>query len=211
MENGFTEQDSLRVINQMINQARNNYRRGAGSYCIFWGYLIACLSLLNFALLHIFISNGIDASYSSYVWWVTIPIAVIYFIYVRNSGKKQIVVTHIDNIIYSIWLGFGVSCFLFLFVLNLFAHYYQAQFAVMLITPVILLLTGMGQFASGAALKFRIYFFSSGVFWLGSLLSMLLLFWVKRGDLQFIVMAVSMIFGFCVPGHLLNKKAEKNV
>ncbi|WP_101688193.1 hypothetical protein [Dysgonomonas massiliensis] len=213
METNFSEQNSLNLISEMIMQARSNYRKGAGSYCIFWGYFIAALAIINFGLLHYFLrcDCGINTGYASYIWLATIPTFIIYFIYVKTKAKSDIVRTHIDIIIYNTWLAFGISSFLLVLVLNLFATYFKSGNAVFLITPVMSILVGLAQFVSGQALKFKPYVYSAYIFWIGSVLCMLSLMIFDRGDLQFIIFAICMILGFSVPGHILNRKASENV
>ncbi len=212
MEKSFTEQDSLRIINEMIAQAQNNYRKGAGSYSIFWGYFIAGLAILHLVLLHIFISNDVSPAYTSYVWFITFPVAVIYFIYIKaQSKKKMMVVTHIDKIISNIWIAFAVSCFTFILILYLYSYTFGINNMGYLSCPVILLLLGLAQAASAAALRFKLYYYAAGIFWVGSILSMLVLMLFNRGDIQLAIMAACMILGLCLPGHLLNRKAEQNV
>jgi len=211
MEKSFTEQDSLNVINEMISQARNNYQKGAGSYCIFWGYLIAVLSLANFVLLHLLINMDVNYNYAYYVWWLTIPAMIFYFIHAFRSSKKQLVYTHIDKIIGNSWIAFAIGCSVFLFTIYCFAYYFKMPNAFLLVTPGILTMVGLGQFISAAALRFNLYRISAAIFWLGAVLSILALLIFSRGDIQFIIMSVCMITGFCIPGHILNRKAEKNV
>lgn len=192
-------------------KARYNYLKGAGTYCIFWGYFIAFLSLLNFTLFHVFANIDISPKYASYVWLATLPVAIIYFIYIKYSSKKEIAKTHIDRVIYSIWLAFAISSFLLIFVLSFYANIFKATSTVFLITPIMLLLIGLAQFASGAALKFKTYYYAACIFWIGSVASIVFLYIFERGDLQFIIMAACMLLGFCIPGHLLNRKAKQNV
>lgn len=207
----FTEQDSLRVINEMINQARNNFRKGAGSYSIFWGYFIAGIAIMNLILLHIFTNNDINTNYAGYTWWITFPTGIIYFFYAKNKAKQSIVATHIDRIIAAIWIAFAISCFVFIIVLSLCTSNYETRYMGLIITPTILLLLGMGQFISATALKFKFYFYAAGIFWLGSILCIILSAWTGKGEIHYIVLAICMILGFCIPGHMLNKKAKGNV
>lgn len=211
MEKSFTKEDSLNIINNMILQARNNYKKGAGMYGIFWGYFIAFLSLLDFVLLHWLPTVGIASSKANLVWYLTLPVAIIYFVYIRIQNRKALVKTHIDRIVNHIWIAFCISCFMFILVLNIYIIYFKASSAALLITPVILLLLGLAQFASASVLKFKLFFYASVVFWLGSCISIISLILFQRGDIQFIILAICMLLGFCIPGHILNHKAEKYV
>jgi hypothetical protein len=59
------------------------------------------------------------------------------------------------------------------------------------------------------ACRFKPFLWGAIVFWTGALLCIILIGVLKRGDLQFIVFMISMIFGFIIPGHKLNKLANK--
>lgn len=211
MEKNFTEQDSLKLINEMINQARNSYQKGAGSYTIFWGYFIAGICFLHFILSHIFANYGIDPAYAGNIWWIPFPAAVIYYFYARSKAKNKIVTTHINKLISSIWIAFAISCLVFIAVLLLTVSYFDTRYMGMVNVPVILLLLGMGQFISAVGLKVKSFFYAAGIFWLGSILCIILSIFTGTAQIHVIVMGVCMLLGFCVPGHILNKKAKENV
>ncbi|MDR2293050.1 MAG: hypothetical protein LBE11_06200, partial [Prevotellaceae bacterium] len=53
METKFTEQESMEIITEMIHRARNNVQKGAGTFMVFWGSMVALTALLNIALIYI--------------------------------------------------------------------------------------------------------------------------------------------------------------
>jgi hypothetical protein len=200
----LTEQESLSIINEMIHQTREYFQKGAANISIFWGYHIAAIALLNFILLQI----PDIARYSYSVWFLTIPgIFVSIFI----SHKKNILVkTHINTIINHIWIAFGVSTFIFIGILYITASAVTIPALPIIITPVILTMMGIAQYATAAACKFKLYIYSAMIFWAGALICAFTYF-TDRSDYQFIVMAVCMIAGLVIPGHILNSKADKDV
>lgn len=210
MEKNFTEQDSLRIINEMIDRARNRHQKGAGSYSIHWGYFIAGLAILHYLLLHLLPSYNAPIEYASYVWYLPYPIAFAYFFYIRFQKKENTASTHIGKIISSIWIGFAISCLTLILLLSLTNKYLDINIW-FVATPIILLFLGLAQFASAAALRFKLYYFAAAIFWVGSILAIAVPLFFNCGELQPIILAISMLLGFCVPGHILNHKAQKDV
>jgi len=200
----LTEQESLNIINEMISQTREYFQKGAANASIFWGYYIAAIALLNFILLQI----PDIARYSYSVWFLTIPGI---FVSVSISRKKNILVkTHINTIINHIWIAFGISNVIFIGILYISATAVTIPALPIIITPIILIMMGIAQYATAAACKFKLYVYSAMIFWTGALICALTYF-TGRSDYQFIVMAVCMVAGFIIPGHILNSKAEKDV
>ena len=200
----LTGQESLNIINEMIYQTREYFQKGAANTSIFWGYYIAAIALLNFILLQI----QDVASYSYFVWFLTIP-GIFISIYITRN-KNTLVKTHINAIINWIWIAFGISTVIFIGVLYISFVAIPMPALPIVITPVILIMMGIAQYATAVACKFRLYIYSAVIFWAGALICASTYF-TGKSDYQFIVMAVCMVTGLVIPGHILNSKAEKDV
>lgn len=207
MENNFNEQDSLKLINEMITQARNNFRKGAGNSFILWGYVIAILAMSDYILMH-FITPSYNANW---VWILTLPVFIISSIYESQKAKTAVVVTHLDKVVGTIWLGFFIANILFISTILFVATYWGASIVYILITPIILIMMGLSLFATAKVYRFRPYLYGAGIFWLGAVLCVLQYMCIDFINLQFIILSVCMILGFVVPGHILNRKAETDV
>ncbi|MBN9301531.1 MAG: hypothetical protein J0I03_07050, partial [Dysgonomonas mossii] len=83
MENNFTEQDSLKLINEMISQARNNFQEGGIRTSIFSGYVVAATALANFILIH----TLDDPNQSFWIWLTMIPMIIISRIIKRRYSR----------------------------------------------------------------------------------------------------------------------------
>jgi uncharacterized membrane protein len=207
MEKNFTGQDSLRLINEMINQAKNNIQKGAADSMILWGYATAIVAIANFILLH-----TIDIPYYSFhIWWLMIPVSIINGIINRKKEKESVVKTHIDKIISSAWRGFAISIILFLIII--FGTIFLTHSGVLtwVITPVILTILGLAQYVTATACRYKLFFYAAAIFWGGALLCLISFYIFPGPDIQFILLAVCMISGLAIPGHMLNKKAGQNV
>jgi len=207
MEKYFSEQDSLNIINEMINKAKNNIQKGSADSMILWGYSAAITAILNFILLHI-----LDKPYLSFhIWWLMVPVGIISAILNKRKEKEYIVKTHIDKIISSAWNGFIISNIIFL--ITIFGTVFLTNSWAMtwVITPVILTLMGLAQYVTATACRYRLFLYAACIFWGGALVCLISFFIFPRSDVQFIILAACLIAGLAIPGHMLNRKANSNV
>ncbi|MDR1332415.1 MAG: hypothetical protein LBK07_09980 [Tannerella sp.] len=204
----------MEVITEMISRARNNLNRGV-NVMIFWGYLVAATAIANFILLQA-PAVGHDA-YS--VWLLMIPGAVVSYFINRRIDRTAVVRTHIDRIIRSAWAGFGISVFVFWGMITAFACLTRSAEVMFLITPVILTMLGLGEYVTACACRARPMKWIAALFWLGAILCVFPFRWQSvdghlAGTLyqgyQQLIMAVCMIAGFAVPGHLIQRKQKQS-
>jgi len=203
MKTKLTEQESLQMIAQMIWQAQNNFKKGAGNIIIFWGYLVAFTALLNFAL--VFVLPG---SQSALVWFLMIPGCLVSYFMQRKIDRSSIVKTHIERIVISTWIAFGIAAVILQLVFGAMYYYFDEVRHYTMMAPVSLLLIGVAQFISGKAYRFQPYVNGGFIFWSGAIICLLIL---PKVPFHFLILAVCMVFGYIIPGRKLNKKAEKNV
>jgi hypothetical protein len=207
MEKNFNEQDSLRLINEMINLAKNNVKEGAADSMVLWGYTAAVAAIANFIFLH-----TLDKPYYSYhIWWAMVLTAIISSVINRRKDKKSLIKTHIDKIVSSAWRGFAISNIVFLIIIFGTIYLTRSGALTWIITPVILTLVGFAQYVTATTCRYRLFFYAAGIFWSGALVCLISFYIFPRPDIQFILLAICMISGLAIPGHMLNKKANRNV
>jgi MFS family permease len=212
METKFTEQESLAVINEMINRVRHNVQKGSGMFMIYWGIMVAVAALLNIVLVFILTSLSIPANYSFHIWWIMLPAWIVSFILERKVNRKAIVKTHIDNIISSVWQAFGISILIFLAFIFWLGFSSKAYGYFLLINPVIMLITAIGEYITAKACRFRPFMYGAIATWIGSLIcAMAIVCASKPVIVQLAVLAITMIAGFVIPGYQINKIAQKDV
>ena len=202
METKMTEQESLNIINEMIVQARNNFRKGAGNLMIFWGYLVSFASLLNFVLAYVF------GSKSFLVWLLMIPGWFVTYLMIKKIDRSAIVKTHIDCIYNSIWTAFGISATILQFMFWAVYHYFGVTQLYTMMTATILILCGAAQFISGKVYRFRPYITGGIIFWVGAIICLIIL---PKVQFHFLVLTICTVFAYIIPGLKLNKKAKENV
>ena len=201
MDANFNHEQSLTLINEMIQRAQNNVRKGKTYSMIFWGYVIAAAAVTNSVLIYT-LSNP---NQSFLIWLVTIPAFVVSYFIERSDTRAVLVKTHIDKIGSMVWTGFAVSIYVFLAVIFTIAYRFEAPAIFLLITPVILIMIGTGQFVTACVYRSKKWYWVAALFWAGAIVSAFLL--VRT---QYIVLAACMLFGFIIPGYLLNHQAKKS-
>lgn len=207
MESKFSEQQSLALISEMIVQARNNLQKGSGNTMIFNGTIVSILAMLN-VILALVLPNP---NQSFWIWTLMIPCSYINRLISKKVNKNTMVRTHIDTIISYTWRGFGYANWTLLgviFIIGFGMKFYEVFF---LINPTILVLTGLAEFVTAKACRFKPYEYGAFIMWVGAL-PCVLLFWVTDNVViaQFFILSICMISGFVIPGYLLNKKAKES-
>lgn len=206
METKLNQQESLRIISQMISEARNSFSADSSKSMTRMGWAVAALALCNFALIYLLP----EPSYSFFLWLLMIPISLVNSYVNERKSQSQEVVTHLQKIIQSTWNAFGMSIALFLSIIFLLVYMVESWHFVALITPVILVLTGLAQYITGVVCKFRPYVMGAFVFWVGALISVFVVA-SEYAATQFVILALCMVFGFIIPSHKLRKIASQNV
>jgi hypothetical protein len=204
----FTTQESLTLINEMIDRARHNVQKGAANSMVFWGWAVAIVSLVNFGLL-LFLPAELK-NYSFNAWWLMTPAWIINFFLERRKEREVMVKTKIDSIISATWLGYLISVIVLLIVIFTLSWLFDTWKICTAISSVIFLLLGVCQFITAKATNFKPFFWGAVIFWIGAL-ACVACYALKIGAFQFVIMAVGTITGFVIPGVLLNKKAHDNV
>lgn len=207
MEKRITEQESLSIISEMIDRARNNVQKGSGTSMIFWGIAVAFTALLNTLLMFVLE----DPNKSFWVWLLIVPFWIISLFIDKKAAKESIVKTPLDRVISSTWGAFGIFNILFLAIIFGLSICLKTHYLFFLINPVILLAAGVAEFVTSNAVRYKPFLTGAIVMWVGALLAALV---VVLSDyavaIQFAILALCLIVGFVVPGYKLNKMA-KNV
>jgi hypothetical protein len=209
METKFTEQQSFAVINEMIDRARNNIQKNSANNMVYNGYAVALVAVANFILLHLL--PDADKNMSFMVWWLMIPSACIDHFIKRRIDRSAIVKTQIDGAISQLWRGFSISIIILLFSLFSVCYFFQDWSFCLFITPFIMIIVAMAEFAMAKMCRFKPFFWGAVCFWTGAILCAFSVCVLKRGDIHFLVLAVCMIIGFVIPGYQLNKKSKEHV
>jgi hypothetical protein len=112
-ENDFSPQQSLQLIESMINRAKDKFAEDGFMYLV-WGWMVFICSLLQFLLLHVF-------QYAQHyiVWLTTIPVFIYQYFYISKKQKRQTVQTYTHFIVRYVWLTYVIIILLVGFVIGI--------------------------------------------------------------------------------------------
>jgi hypothetical protein len=192
-EEKFSPEESLRVIQSMIEKTKEDFAQNAFFYLL-WGWLIFIASLAQYVLLVI-----VHYPYHYLVWnlmWVGGIISIIYGI---RYKRKEKVKTYMSESMELFGMGSGIS-FTILAMIFLYNNMWQFAF------PVYLVLYGFCSFASGAILRFKPLRWAAFACWGIAIASVFVSY-----RSQLLLMALSVLMAYIIPGYLLQAKNRKQI
>lgn len=207
-EQKMTSEESLRLIGQMIHRAKNSYH-DSGIGPILWGSVITICSIVTWAQLHYRFSLPFD------IWLLTM-IAVIPQIFIVMKEKKAVKARrHDDEVMDAVWMCFGISVFLLVFInanaVNKLNPVFEKYIEVTggkpdftygsFITSFFLLLYGIPTIITGSCRKLKAMLWGGVICWICCIASV-----YTRGETDMLLTAIAAISAWLIPGIILRKK-----
>jgi hypothetical protein len=190
METKLTEQQSLKIIQEMIATSKNNLKDNSFFYLL-WGWLVLFASLLHFSFLQI------NWEYAWIPWPILMSIgAIVSTIAGIRLGKKAKVISHVDKMIMYLWWSFLVVIFLILFMMGFQKMQWQTTHSL------IIIMYGMGTFVSGGVLKFKPLIIGGIACWIIAVIS-----FFTTPQYVLLLIALSIIIAYLIPGYMLKAKS----
>lgn len=191
MENeNFKPEESLRLINTMINKAQNKLQEN-GFLFIFWGWLVFLVATSFYILVQMKVEN-------SWVVWYAMPAGGIFtMIYAMRQSKKEKVKSFVDDYMMYIGIAFGISLTIILVMgwkLQLNCY------------PMVILLYALTTFIYGGILKFMPLVIFGALSFPISVGAFFVDF-----HTQILLLALSVFVSYIIPGHMLQFKFKQQV
>jgi hypothetical protein len=183
----LTARESLQIITEMINSAKGNVQQNS-FYFLLWGWVILIANAGMFVL------TILDVKHPYIVWAITIPAWIISLYRGFTHRNRERVSSHLDSVTGYLWIAFGVCVF------TIVAFGYKLNFQ---LNPLILIISSIPTFLSGAIIRFKPLMYGGVAFWLGGIAGFLL-----PMNYQPLVGAFAILIGYLVPGYLLRAKAQ---
>ena len=101
-ERNISEQESLRLIQEMIGKAKSHFHE-SGTSSMLWGTVIGICGLVSFAEQHWDFSIGFD------IWLLTLAAIIPGVWFNIRESKKRMVKTHQEVATNIVWNVFGIS------------------------------------------------------------------------------------------------------
>lgn len=189
MESKLTEQQSLKIIQEMIATSKNNLKDNSFFYLL-WGWLVLAASITHFFLIQV------NWDYAFIPWPVLMSAgAIISVITGYRMGKKAKVISHVDIMIIYLWYAF--MAVVFIVIIMALMH----KIAWVTTYPVIISLYGLGTFVSGGVLKFKPLIIGGIACWVISVIA----FFVPSAYVLLLT-GLSVIIAYLIPGYMLKAK-----
>jgi hypothetical protein len=187
MEEDFSPQQSLQVIQSMIRKTRNNLSENR-FYFLLWGWVTFLCILGQF-----FLKVVVDYTHHYIVWLATF---VTMFITIMHSRKRDRTSrTYIGDSMSYLWTGVGISFFVLSIIISqLEGSWYNAY-------PFFILFYGLGTFVSGLMLQFKPLVIGGIINWILAIFCI----WVHF-DYQLLVAAAAILTSYIIPGHMIKSK-----
>jgi hypothetical protein len=188
METTKDYSEKLDVIYEMIENSKSKIRDNAFFYLI-WGWLVLIASVSHFIMM----KSGIF--YSFLAWPVLMTVGMIASVIAGiRLGRKAGYRTYIDTAIIYLWYGFTFALFVIL------AFSIGGKIDWHITNAIIIVMYGLGTFVSGGILKFKPLIVGGISCWIISLA----VFFIP-GDYMLLMVALSIIIAYLIPGYLLRK------
>jgi hypothetical protein len=192
MENEKMEPvQSLRLIESMINNARNRFSDNGHLYLL-WGWVVLICSVGHFVALKWNLLNRPD-----FIWALTWVALIYQTVYLVRQKKKIRVSTYTDDIVKTIWMVFAGCGFLLAVVIGKLGNWN-------IMYPLILMLYGIPTILSGTVLRFKPLVWGGINCWILCIISVFL-------PLMYNLLMVSLavIAAWIIPGYLMKQKFAK--
>jgi hypothetical protein len=187
----FSPQESIRLIESMIKEARNKYSENGHLY-LFWGWVILLCSAGNFILSYF---KLYDKPYM--IWWLTLAAGIYQAVYIAKHKMDRSAKSYTDILYGYIWLSFGILLLLAIIMTAIKGNW---DF----LYPQLLALYGMPVFLSGIILRFTPLKTGAFICWLLAIAA-------SSMSMQYhlLLLVLAIIIAWLIPGYMLQAKYKK--
>ncbi|MFL5764640.1 MAG: hypothetical protein ACJ77K_11915 [Bacteroidia bacterium] len=192
-EKPMTQEDSLRIIHEMIAAAKNDVKADAFIFLL-WGWLVFIASIAQFILAEMQ-NEWVNTP------WLLMPVGgVITIIYTTRRGKKDRTKTNVTESLKYTWIAFTAALFIIMFFNSM--HIDQVLCCIMV-------LYGMGLFLSGGALKFTPLIIGGIFCWICAIAGFCFHKFYDHNVYLLLILAAAVLGGYIIPGYLLKMNNKK--
>ncbi|MFL5810823.1 MAG: hypothetical protein ACJ749_14980 [Flavisolibacter sp.] len=186
MEEDFSPQQSLQLIQSMISRTKTNISGNRFNFLL-WGWYTFIAMISQFVLKVI-----VHYEHHYFVWLGTIPLTIITIVHAVKRQRSEPAKTYIGESMKFLWTGIGVCFFILGFVIS------AAKEGWMYSYPFFIMLYGLGTFVSGRLLNFSPLIIGGIFNWILACVSAFVSF-----DYQLLCAATAILTSYIIPGHLL--------
>ncbi len=188
-EKQLTSEESLQLITQMINKAKNDYV-DTGIGALMWGSIITFCGLITFA------NHWWNIRWLDNVWWLPAIAIVPQIIISSKERKRKKFKTYSDDAMGGIWLSFAIT----LFLLSFYTRMYRIPNA----NSLFIIVYGIPTFATGFARRFKPMIIGGIACWVFAIAAM----YVSFHYVMLLTAAAAQLAWF-IPGLILRSRYRK--
>jgi Flp pilus assembly protein TadB len=195
--------ESLAIIEQMINTAKNEHRE-KGEGWLLWGWLLFVSSLLSAVLIQINKSQFVG-----WVWTGMTVIVIFAFIYELVTKKKKIVKTYVEELLEKFSTGFLISLLTIITATSIIANFNKGRNHadnIAFAFGYFFILYAFWMYIHGSAIRFRPLIIGAAVNWVAAIT----IFLIKDFKYVMIISAIAVLIGYLIPGYLLRNQYKKS-
>ncbi|MBD0331526.1 MAG: hypothetical protein ICV66_02620 [Chitinophagaceae bacterium] len=201
-EKNMTHQESLRVIEQMINTAKNEHRE-KGEGWLLWGWLLFISSIASAVLIQI--SKG---QFVGWVWMGMTIIVIIAFIYEIATKKRKVVTTYVEELLEKFSTGFLISLLTIITATTIIANSGTGDHThIAFAFGYFFILYAFWMYIHGSAIRFRPLIVGAAVNWLAAIS----IFIIRDFKYVMIISAIAVFIGYLIPGYMLRSQFKKSI
>jgi uncharacterized protein with PQ loop repeat len=207
----MSEQESLQLISQMINKAKNSYH-DSGTGPILWGSVITLCSLVTFFRVKYQFELPFD------IWLLTLIAIVPQVLIVSREKKMNKARPYDETMMDYVWTSFGISIFLLIFINANIIHKLNPVFKVYIdikggrpdfdygsfTSSFFLLLYGFPTIITGGCRKFKPMLYGGILCWVCCIISV-----YTKFSVDMLLTAIAAIGAWLVPGLILRNMNKK--
>jgi hypothetical protein len=192
MENKeLTPQESLKIINEMIESSKERFQENGYIY-LFWGWLISICALAQFVLLQL---EYYEINF--YPYFLAVPGAIYTFIHESKRHSKTSGSSFLDKFFTALWTVTGINLFIVGFGFSIIFN--------MSPVPYILILIAVAIIVSGAVINFKPLVIG------GIICNLLVIFSLFVSSIYHPVLVVlALTAAYLVPGYIMRKQYKKH-
>lgn len=193
----ITEQESLELISQMIQNTRRNLDAGSGNMFLLWGYIGTITTLVVCA--GVYFTK--DPSWMWGFWGIPV-IGIPLGIYLEHKSQKR-AKAYSDKVLAEMWHILGGLC-----MSVVIGTTCMKQFEFIL--PLGALIMSLGSIITGIIVRYKTFYLFSLI---GLVIGLYMMLAAMVEDAptytSLLCFAVAAVFAMIIPGHMLNIAAKK--
>lgn len=182
----LTENESLKLITEMIGKAKGSYHSN-GTSAILWGLVIFFCSIFEFFEMQFNFDIGFN------IWWLMFVALVPQFYLMLKSSSKKNFESYEEKTMNFVWWAFAASVVMMMF----FNSYYRPSHS----ESLFLMLFGMPTFITGGMFRFKPMIIGGITCWILFVVSI-----YTSLKINLLLMALAALSAWLVPGIILHKK-----